>query len=134
MSSNRGKFDAYKNADILTASKETILLMMYAGAIRFLKQGIAALERKEPIEKTKYVIKCQEIVAELHATLNFEIGGDLAKQLEQLYVYVTERLVQGNMENNPQPLNEALTILSSLHEAWEKAIASLRAEPQEVQK
>lgn len=120
---------AYRNNEVMTANKETVLLLLYAGAIRFLKQAIEALEKKKIAEKAKYLLRTHEIVSELRAGLNFkEGGGEVATNLERLYDFVTDRLVQGNMNNTIQPLQEALNVLTTLNEAWEQAIASLKKE------
>ncbi len=112
----------------MTANKETVLLLLYEGAIRFLKQAIDAVEAKKASDKAKYILRTHEIVSELRAGLNFKIGGDVAPNLERLYDYIADRLVQGNIKNETQPLFEALKVLTTLHEAWETAIASLRKE------
>lgn len=120
--------EAYKKTDVMTANRETILLMMYAGAIRFLKKAIEASETKNIEEKAKYIHKTQDIVNELRATLNFEVGGDLAQSLDSLYAYIMDRLLQGNLQKNTELLTEALNLLITLSAAWEEAIASLRKE------
>ncbi|MBY0369560.1 flagellar export chaperone FliS [bacterium] len=120
--------DAYRQNELLTANKETVLLLLYAGAIRFLKQAMDAMEKKKLAEKAKYIIKTQEIVGELRAGLNFEVGGEIAVNLERLYDYIIERLVQGNLQNSTKPLEEALNVLNMLNETWEEAVASLRKE------
>jgi flagellar secretion chaperone FliS len=120
--------NAYRQSEVMTANKETVLLLLYEGAIRFLKQAIDAIEAKRASDKAKYILRTHEIVSELRAGLNFKIGGDVAPNLERLYDYIADRLVQGNMKNETQPLFEALKVLTTLHEAWETAIASLRKE------
>jgi flagellar protein FliS len=120
--------DAYRRTEVLTASRETVLLMLYEGAIRFLKQAIAAAERNDTKEKARLLCKVQEIVTELQATLNFEAGGDLAKSLEGLYVFVSHRLVRGNLSNETRGLLDALNVLETLQSGWEGAVASLRKE------
>jgi flagellar protein FliS len=118
--------DIYRKTEVMTANRETILLMMYAGAIRFLKQAIEAEERSDVAERGRLVGRTQEIVNELRSTLNFEVGGEIATQLDQLYIFVTDRLIQGNIEKNVTPLKEALSVLSTLNSAWEEAIAALK--------
>ena len=124
---NFSPLDAYRKTEVMTANRETLLLMLYAGALRFLKSAIAAVERKDIQEKNRLLIKTQEIISELRSTLNFEIGGELAKRLDSLYSFITRRLLQGQMEANIQPLREALGVLETLNEAWEKAITSLKS-------
>lgn len=126
--------NAYRRTEAMTANRETILLMMYAGAIRFLKSAITAAEKNDVGEKTKYIMKVQDIINELRATLNFEIGGDVAKNLELLYAYIAQRLIDGTIEKEPKQLNDALGILVTLNEAWEQAIASLKKDKTQVSK
>jgi len=124
----KNPLESYRRTDLMTANRETILLMMYGGAMRFLKQAIEAGEANDFILMNKMVAKTQEIVNELRSTLNFEVGGDIAKNLEMLYGFVSDRLLQGCLEKQVKPLGEALGIIQTLNEAWEQAIASLKKE------
>ena len=117
---------SYQKTEVLTANKETILLMMYSGAIRFLKQAIQATEEKKEPERIKYISKTQEIINELRATLNHDIGPEIAKNLEILYEYVSQALAKGNIKRSSQDLKDALKVLSTLNSAWEEAVASLK--------
>jgi flagellar secretion chaperone FliS len=118
----------YRKTHVMTANKETILLMMYSGAIRFVKRAITASEANQIEEKAQFVSKTQEIITELRSTLNFDVGGDIAKQLDGLYAYLSRRLAEGSTENNVNHFKEVLTILSTLNEGWEQAIDTLRKE------
>lgn len=124
----KNKADAYRRTDVMTANRETILLMMYAGAIRALKKAIESVETNNRLEKAKQLSRTQEIINELRANLNFEISQDIAKNLDMLYDFITQRLMKGNLDNDVKPLQEALGILQTLNSAWEEAIASLKKE------
>jgi len=58
------------------------------------------------------------IVTELSLSLNVEQGGELSRNLAQLYGYVEKLLIQANFEQREQPLEEAERLLSTLAEAW----------------
>ena len=103
--------------------------MMYAGAIRFLKQAIEACEKNNYAEMARMIVKTQDIINELRSTLNFEVGGEIAHHLEMLYAFITQRLIRGNIEKKPAPLKEACGILENLNGAWEQAIESLKRSP-----
>ena len=120
--------NAYRQNEVMTASKETVLLLLYAGAVRFLKQAIESLENKKIADKAKYILRTHEIVSELRAGLNVSAGGDIAVNLERLYDFIIDRLIQGNMNNTVAPLQEALSVLTTLNDAWEQAVASLKKE------
>ncbi len=127
--------NAYRQNEVMTANKETVLVLLYAGAIRFLKQAIEAVENKKIADKAKHLLRVHEIVTELRAGLNFEAGGgEIAKNLERLYDFITDRLTQGNLTNTVPPLQEALSVLTTLHEAWEQAIALIKKEKASAEK
>ncbi len=120
--------EAYRKTNVITANKETILLMMYAGAIRFLKRAIDAAEKGSIEEKVTNIKKTQDIVTELRATLNHEVGGELATSLDSLYSFILERLLQATLEKKNEYLHEALGILNTLNLAWEEAVSNLKKE------
>jgi flagellar protein FliS len=119
---------SYRTTEILTASKESVLILLYEGGIRFLKQAIEAVERKDIPEKARLIGRVQDIINELRATLNHKEGGDLASSLDALYIFISDRLVAGNQENDSEKLKEALGILTTLLEAWHQAVASVKTE------
>lgn len=124
----KNPFNAYKKTGVVTASKEKILLMLYESAIRFLKKGIEACDKKD-IENSAYWIgRTLDIVNELRSTLNHKIDGDVTQRLEELYGFIIGRLLEGNIQRRSEPLTEALGILNTLYSAWDEAIKSLNKE------
>lgn len=127
MNPKRG-VNAYKQADVLTASKETILLMLYEGAIRFVRSGIEALEAGKIEERSKQFLRAQDIITELRCTLDFKAAKDIAENLERLYEYATDRLIQANINHSAASAREALKVLEELHSTWSEAISLLKKE------
>lgn len=119
---------SYRSTEILTASKESVLILLYEGGIRFLKQAIEAVERKDTTEKARLIGRVQDIVNDLQATLNHKEGGDLAASLNALYLFISDRLIAGNQDNDAEKLQEALAIFTTLLEAWRQALASLKTQ------
>lgn len=122
----KSPFQQYKKTEVMTASKENILLMLYDGSIRFLKQAIEASKGDNLPEKNTFVGKTMDIVNELRATLNHKAGQDLAVHLEELYDFVLDRLLKGSVENNPKYLEEALSVMSTLRDGWNEAIKKVK--------
>ncbi|MFM8270628.1 MAG: flagellar export chaperone FliS [Pseudomonadota bacterium] len=129
MQNKKNPFNAYTKTGVMTANRETILVMLYDGAIRFLKLAINASQSNDLPEKNRYVGKTMDIVNELRASLNHKASEEVAANLEGLYEFIQERLLKGSIENDTTPLNEALNILTTLREAWDSAIQSLKQAP-----
>ena len=116
----------YQDTSIKTASREKILLMLYEGAIKFVKQAIVATREKKIAQKGRYISKATAILSELMATLDFKVGGKLANDLEGLYVFMIDKLIEGNIKNEVEPLERVEKILSTLHVAWKDVVENPR--------
>lgn len=117
---------AYHKTSVQTASKEQILLMLYEGCIRNLKRAKIAMEARNFAEKGQYLGKAQDIINELSNSLNFEVGGDLARQLEGLYLHLFQETTKANIENDPAKLAHCVKILETLYEGWKEAVEKLK--------
>jgi flagellar protein FliS len=122
-------YGAYKKTAVSTASKEQILLMLYQAAIKNCKKAIEAIENKQIATKGEYIGKLQDIVIELNNSLDFEIGGDVAKELSSLYDYILFASTQANIKIDAEPLEGCLKVLNTLYEGWNEAIKSLKVTP-----
>lgn len=123
-------YGAYKKTAVSTASKEQILLMLYQAAIKNCKKAIEAIENKQIAAKGEYIGKLQDIVIELNNSLDFEVGGEIAKELSALYDYMLFASTQANIKIDAEPLEGCLSVLNTLYEGWSEAIKSLKAAPQ----
>ena len=118
----------YKQAAVMTASREQILLMLYEGAIKFTKLAVKALEEKKIAERGQNIIRAYDIVMELQATLDHKVGGDLSRQLEQLYLFMMDQYTKANIKSDPEPLKSNIKILENLYEGWKQAIEKIKKE------
>lgn len=119
-------YKQYQKTQITTASREKILLMLYEGAIRFTKQAAVAMDNKKIADKGKYISKATAIISELMATLDFKVGGQLAADLENLYVFMIDKLIEGNINNDRSCLEQVEKLLMTLYEAWKDVIENPR--------
>jgi flagellar protein FliS len=122
----KNAYQAYKKTSIQSASREKLLLMMYEGAIKFTKLAITAAEAKNIAERGTNIGRAYDIILELNNTLDHKIGGEISKNLEQLYMFITEQYTKANITGDPQYLRSSLKILETLYEGWERAIEQLK--------
>lgn len=119
-------YGKYKKASVESASKEKILLMLYEGAIKFIKQAKEANEKKLVKERGELIGRAYDIVMELASSLDFKVGGAMAENLEQLYIYVLEELTRANITGQEKHLDNSLKVLGILYDGWIKAIESIK--------
>ncbi len=119
-------YHQYQRTAVTTASREQILLLLYEGAIRFVKQAIVAMEEKRIAEKGRTISRATAIISELMATLNFKVGGELAADLENLYIFMIDKLIEGNIDNRVECLRQVEGLLATLYSAWKDIIENPR--------
>ena len=119
---------AYKKTSVNTASKEQILLMLYQAAIKNCKKAITAIDEKQVAAKGEHIGKLQDIVIELNNSLDFEVGGDVARELSSLYDYILHATTQANIKIDKEPLEGCLRVLNTLYDGWSQAIKSLKTQ------
>ena len=113
---------AYKHAAISpTHSKEKILLMLYTGALRFVRFARAGIEQKNAKIRGENISKVLAILTEFDCALDREGGGELVDNLSDLYRYMMNRLTVASMDNDSQALDEVERLLIELKEGFEGA-------------
>ena len=118
----------YKQTQINTASKEEILLMLYDGAVRFLhlaKQGFA----EKNIEKIhNNIVKVQNIITELEASLDMKNAGEFAENLFALYEFLSRQLSIANIKKQEDALDIVIKHITELRDTWREAVRKFKAE------
>lgn len=113
---------AYQETSIATESKGRLVVMLYDGAIKFMRLAIRELEAKDYEAKGRYIDRAQDIINELNAVLDMESGGEIAANLRKLYVFMSKRLSEANVQRDPQMIREIISLMEELNKGW-KAIS-----------
>jgi flagellar protein FliS len=121
-------YQKYKQTSVMSAGRERLLLMMYEGAIKFTKKAIEAAEAKNVHDRCVYIGRAFDVVLELNNTLDHKVGGPIASQLEQLYMFITEQYTKANISGDPEPLRHALKVLETLYDGWVQAVEKVKSD------
>jgi flagellar protein FliS len=98
-----------------------LVLMLYDGALRFMGEAQQALGSNDAIAAGKAVSRTLAIVQELQNTLNLQQGGAIAQELDRLYTYVTERLLEVTAKRDAAALQQAQKVITTLRDGWAEA-------------
>jgi flagellar protein FliS len=128
----KNAYGNYLKQEVEGASRGKLVVMLYEACIKFLKIAIKAIEEKNIEAAHNNIIKAQNIVYELMATLNTDEGGQLADHLLRLYDYVVWELVEANVSKNTQKIENVLKVMTPLKDAWREAVQKESA-PKEAQ-
>ena len=118
----------YQNNQILNATPERILIMLYDGAIRFCRQAIQAMDEGNKQQVSEKISRAMAIICEFSNTLNHEVGGEIASDLDALYSYMTRELAKANLKNERKPLETVEELLVGLRETWMEAAQTYATE------
>ena len=120
-------FRSYRAVATQTAPPGQLVVMLYEGAIRFLERALEGFQYEDPKEFNETinnnVIRAQEILNELDASLDLDQGGELAVTLRGLYNYMNDRLTNSNAEKSPDGIQDAVERLSTLRDAWREMLS-----------
>lgn len=122
----KNAYQKYKQTSIQSASREKLLLMMYEGAIKFTKLAIQAIEEKKIADRGMNIGRAYDVIMELNNTLDHKVGGEISKNLEQLYMFMTDQLTKANISGQPEPLRDVLKLLETLYDGWAQAVELLK--------
>lgn len=115
---------AYKNNAIATASPGDLTLMLYDGAIKFCNIALMALEKNDYDAAHTNIVKAENIIIEFRSTLNFDYP--VAKDFDNAYDCIYERLVMANVKKDPVLLTEALGFIRDMRDTWREVLKQVR--------
>ena len=118
MVNNHSYADRYREVAIKTANPLQLVVILYDAAIQSLQEALEHLKSNDISARARSLNKTVAIITELQASLNFEVGGDIAGSLDRLYTYMKQRIFKANVDQAAEPLAEVITLLGNLRSAW----------------
>ena len=113
---------SYKAQSVQTASPGKLVLMLFDGYLRFTTAARRGFAENDLTKKNETInnnlIRAQNIVTELQASLDMSVPGELPGTLYRLYDYVLHQLQQSNLQKKVEPIDEADKVISELRDAW----------------
>ncbi|MGD2174660.1 MAG: flagellar export chaperone FliS [Candidatus Brocadiaceae bacterium] len=112
----------YVENAISTQQRGKLLVMLYEGAVKFLRVAREKLQEGDFALKGVYIGKAQDIVAELNNSLNMEVAPQMAGDLRALYNFLYRTLNEANVERSEEKIETCINILDQLRETWEQVV------------
>ena len=112
--------NTYREVAVQTSSPTKLVVILYEGAIRFLRESVTAIASKDLDRKRHSIDRAVAIVQHLQSTLDMDRGLEVAANLGRLYSYITSRILEGSAKLETAPLEEAIKLLDILLAGWEE--------------
>ena len=133
MRANQKAIAAYGDVKVTTgvasANGVQLIQMLFDGLLESLSATRGHIQNGAIAEKGKSIARASRIVIGLQGALDFERGGDLANNLNELYGYVTRRLLHVNARNDLDALEEIFGLMNEIRSAWEGVPDLIPASP-----
>lgn len=118
---------------VIAASPHRLITMLFEGAMTAITNGARQMAEGDIAAKGKSISHAILIIESgLRGGLDHKQGGEISENLNALYAYMAMRLLQANIENNPDKLNEVHGLLADLKSAWD-SIDPSRPQPESGQ-
>ena len=133
MRANQKAIAAYGDVKVTTgvssANGVQLIQMLFDGLLESLAATKGHIQNGAIVEKGKSIARASRIVIGLQGALDFERGGDLANNLNELYGYVTRRVLHVNARNDLDALEEIFGLMNEIRTAWEGVPDLIPASP-----
>lgn len=110
----------YLAKQIENASPAEQVVMLYDGAVRFLLRAKKAIEDNNVQERYNNNRRAGDIILYLMSILDHEAGGEVARNLERNYLYMSRRLMAVDLQNDVSAIDDVVARLKTLRISWEK--------------
>ena len=128
MRARQKAIDSYGEVNVVSgvnsADNVQLIQMLFDGLVESLKAAEGQIKRNEINAKAKSLARASKIVLGLQNALDFEEGGEIATNLNELYSYVVRRLFHVNAHNDIDALLEIHGLMEEIRQAW-KSVPSL---------
>jgi len=111
-------YNAYRRTNVQTSDQLSLIIMLYDGCIRFSKKSIAKMDQGDVEGAHIYNGRAKDIVMELLATLKVQDGGEISQNLQNLYNYCFQSLVEANLRKDRTKIEDVIKVLNNLRSGW----------------
>jgi len=113
-------YQQYSNNKVMTSSPAELTLMLYDGCIKFINIALGAIEEKDLVKANTNILKAEHIIDYLRQTLDMKYA--VAQDFENIYSYLSQRLIEANIKKDPEILQEVNTHLHSVRDTWKEVM------------
>lgn len=110
----------YQETAVCTQNRGQLVVMLYDGAIHFLKQAVAALEQEDYASKGIRIARAIDIIIELNTVLDMDRGGKIAQNLRSLYNFMHHHLSEANLKKDATMIWDVIKLLEELKQGWQE--------------
>lgn len=101
------------------ASPHRLVQMLMEGVLSRVATAKGQIERGDLPGKSESISSAMAIISALKSSLDMNAGGEIATNLDDLYGYMNNRLIDANVQNDPQALTEVSSLMGQVKSGWD---------------
>jgi flagellar secretion chaperone FliS len=113
----------YLQTQVRSRTPLELVVMLYDAALRSVTAAADAARRRDIAARRDAISHAMAILAELQSCLDMERGGTIAAELDRLYAWMRDRLLEATVRQKVEPILEVARVLDTLRDGW-RQIAS----------
>ena len=117
----------YRQTQVTTVDKGRLIVLLYEGAIKFLREAVRAQAEGDIPAKAGFINRALDIISELSQSLNMQDGGEIAANLKRIYQFWIDHLLKAKVNKETQPLEDVVEMMYNLIEAWQTVCNDVEA-------
>ncbi|RMA93251.1 flagellar export chaperone FliS [Hydrogenothermus marinus] len=114
-------YEQYNKYDIETLSSEDALVKAYEELLSALNVVKLAIQENDIKQKATMISKINKALSLFQASLDFEKGGEIAKNLNQIYDFCLQELLKANLNNSTENIDNIIRVLTPIYEGFKEA-------------
>ncbi len=115
---NNAYIKAYRNSSLQHASGAELVAACFKEARKSLADARRLIEAGTPASSYTPLERVRKIYTHLYATVDIEAGGELAQQMQQLYIWVIDQTIVMGTSCDLDLLHVLETITTNQLESW----------------
>ena len=111
--------EIYRQTQVTTVDKGRLIIILYEGAIKFIREAIKAQESGDIPLKASSINRALDIITELNQSLNMQDGGEIALNLRRIYKFWNDHLLKAKVSRDGAGLADVESMMVALAQAWQ---------------
>jgi flagellar protein FliS len=120
----------YRDAELASATPGQLIVMLFDKMLLTLRRAKLACETQNIEDRCALLVKASEMVTELRGSLDFDQGGDIARQLDALYAYMLREMLLASRSADIAKIESVVHVATDLRDAFGQVVAGGAAVPQ----
>ena len=119
----------YRENAVRSATPIELVVILFDAALDDLRRAASAIHSSNVEERAAAVRHAMLILQQLQGTLDFDKGGQVARQFEQFYNLIRAKLLESQLRNSAELMQQQIQFMSEIRECWAEAERQLKPKP-----